>query len=496
MTRKLPIGLALIALTWARPVPAGDDPRPVRDHARLFSPEAVRRADDALEAFRRDHGWQVIIETVESLGGRDVKEHAVADARAAQVRGLFVLIARDEHKVWAQPSRSAEQAFPRTRTEAISGAFIAAFKRKQYDQGLDDAVAAVRGAATPSPLPAAPSAGAVAAKPDPVSPKSTKPSPDVSSSPTAPAGRSEPASEPPPAMGLDRNMVPIIAAVALGGLLLIWLVSMAFRRPQSPANFGGPPADRTQPTGPPAWAGPGATPGPAAGIPPGYAPAVPPGYAPAVPPGYATGARPGSPIGGPAGYGPGYAPAPPAAGGYGPPPPQQGGGNFLGSLAGGIGGAVIGNVLYDQFGRPHHEGHPAPPGAALPPGGHASDVGAIPPPTQAGGWGPDEPPPTPESYNPAAGSGGDWSAPEPEASPPGDWGNTEPQADWGGPAEAPPDDLGAGGDWGDSAAEDRVERGDGGGTESLGGGEITGTETGAGGDWGGAAEGPAQEGDW
>ncbi len=50
----------------------------VRDQAKLFSPEAARKADEALQALRRDHRWQVAIETVDSLDGASARERAVA----------------------------------------------------------------------------------------------------------------------------------------------------------------------------------------------------------------------------------------------------------------------------------------------------------------------------------------------------------------------------------------------------------------------------------
>jgi len=56
----------------------------------------------------------------------------------------------------------------------------------------------------------------------------------------------------------------------------------------------------------------------------------------------------GRPMGGPGG---GY----PAGGpGYGAPGYGGGGGGFMSSLFGGIGGAMAGNWLYDQFSGRHH----------------------------------------------------------------------------------------------------------------------------------------------
>jgi hypothetical protein len=126
---------------------------------------------------------------------------------------------------------------------------------------------------------------------------------------------------------------------------------------------------------------------------------------------------PGGPMRGPGGYGaPGY------GGGGG------GGGGFMSSLFGGIGGAMAGNWLYDQFsGR--HRGYDQP---------------GVAPPSQEG----IAPPDAGNDWGTTAGDGG------------GDWGGT---GDAGG---------GGGGDWG----------GTGGGGGDWGGG-------GGGGDWGGGGGG-------
>src|SRR6267378_2485570 len=102
----IPIGLALAALHGPAICQAQTSPSGVRDRAKLFSEDAVRKADAALDAVRRDRGWQVVVETVDSLGGAPVRDRAVANAEALKVHGLYILIARDEHKVWVTPSRS------------------------------------------------------------------------------------------------------------------------------------------------------------------------------------------------------------------------------------------------------------------------------------------------------------------------------------------------------------------------------------------------------
>lgn len=135
---------------------------------------------------------------------------------------------------------------------------------------------------------------------------------------------------------------------------------------------------------------------------------------------------PGGYRGGPGGPGYGY-----GGGGGG------GGGGFMSSMFGGIGGALAGNWLYDQFsGGRHHGVDPA------------------------------------STYDPAAGAG--TGAVEGQGGPdyvgPNDGG-----ADWGG-GSAP--DTGGGGDWGGGDAGGGGDWGGGGGGGDWGGG-------GGGGDWGG-----------
>ena len=129
--------------------------------------------------------------------------------------------------------------------------------------------------------------------------------------------------------------------------------------------------------------------------------------------GYANQGRMGGPGGGYGPGGPGY-----GAPGYGG---GGGGGGFMSSMFGGIGGALAGNWLYDQFSGRHH--------------------GSV---DQA-------------SYDPATGA-----APAPDASP--EWGEGGAGGDWGGDAG------GAGGDWGGGGGGGGDWGGGGGGDWGGGGG--------------------------
>lgn len=49
----------------------------VRDHARMFSPDAIKEADSIIEALRRKASVGAVIETVETLGDKSLREAAI-----------------------------------------------------------------------------------------------------------------------------------------------------------------------------------------------------------------------------------------------------------------------------------------------------------------------------------------------------------------------------------------------------------------------------------
>jgi hypothetical protein len=116
------------------------------------------------------------------------------------------------------------------------------------------------------------------------------------------------------------------------------------------------------------------------------------------------------------GPGPGYGPQ--GYGGYGAP---RGGGFFSGML-GGLGGALAGNWLYDQFSGRH--GSPG-----------QTDAGAYTPGESTSAYDPAGD--APVGADDTGGMGGSWDDPGP-ADTGGDWGGGDGGADWGG----------GGGDWG------------------------------------------------
>jgi uncharacterized membrane protein YgcG len=146
MNPMIPIALALTLLQG----PSSDPPR-VSDAARMFSGSAVTRANESLGAIARGTGWEVAVKTVDSLGGRPIKDEAVAAAKAANVHGLFFLFSRGDKKFYTVPATSATRTFTPDAIRTIDAAITSAFKAGKFDDGLDAAVAEIRKLAAASP---------------------------------------------------------------------------------------------------------------------------------------------------------------------------------------------------------------------------------------------------------------------------------------------------------------------------------------------------------
>jgi len=385
-TRRAVAALAAFTLIGSAAQAQRAAPSGVRDGAKMFSPGAVAKADGQLDDLRKTTGWGVVIATVEGLDDKTPRDAAVAGAKAAGVHGLYVLLSKGDHKVFAEPSESARSVFDRDVAQAVDDAVVRAFKAKDYDRGLLDAVAVARKAAEAAPTPTRAAA-----------------EPDAAAAPQTAAERPAARTIPAPAAG---SGLPTLLLLGGGVLVGLWLLSRLFRRPPTAAPDAGytpAPNPGYQPQQPPARPGVG----------PGYAPQAGPGYGNPPPgPGYAPQAGPGY---GPAGYGP------PMQGGGG----GGGGGGFVSGALGGAAGAVVGNILYDKFGHPH----PAPQTEAGAFPHQAADPNADWPAAQAGPI-PDDAdrPATPvtpaENYDPNAGTGADWGGDDPAVAP-------DTTADWG-----------------------------------------------------------------
>jgi glc operon protein GlcG len=135
---------AALAL-WIAPVIApaqtgrSDRPRTasdVRDHAKLFDPDAVMMAKHELELIERKFGVQTVVETVESLRGEQAAAVATRNVQVNGVRGIYILIAKDEAKFEMVVTPGFTDALPRARQGFIRDAFLDRLRIKEIDRAL------------------------------------------------------------------------------------------------------------------------------------------------------------------------------------------------------------------------------------------------------------------------------------------------------------------------------------------------------------------------
>jgi uncharacterized membrane protein YgcG len=324
------------------------DAAEIRDKASLFSPEAVKKAEADLERMEREYSVPIQIETIDSLEGQKIDDATPEHARAASAKGIFILIAKNDHKIEVETYKTYAKYLTRARELAIRDVFTHEFKAKNYDGGLSKGLDKIDSTLSEARAEAGGS----------LRPKATAaPAPRRGAQAQAPVARELPGK--PSSLG-GMNMWLTIGL----GLLALFIVIKVLG-----AIFGG---------GNRGYAGNQRMMGPGQGG-----------------------------MGGP-GYGPGY-------GGGG------GGGGFMSSMFGGIGGALAGNWLYDQFSGRHHD-------TSMGQSNYDPTTGAAAPEEPAG----------PDYVGPGDG-GGDWGSSGGDAGSGGggDYGGGG--GDWGG---------GGGGDWG------------------------------------------------
>ena len=84
-----------------------------------------------------------LIETTETLKGENIDETAIRLARRSGLKGVFILIAKKEAKIEVLASRAYAEALPRADRNKVRSVFIERFKKKQFDEGLRQGVAAL-----------------------------------------------------------------------------------------------------------------------------------------------------------------------------------------------------------------------------------------------------------------------------------------------------------------------------------------------------------------
>jgi len=353
----LAIPVALAATLGA----ASAEASAIRDGAKMFSRDAVRKAQAQLDRLERTTHIPVVIETIDEIKGLDSDSTSAARKKAIDAlavhrdeaiddEGIYVLISKREHLISHVLVRKRyAELLPIEKRGAVREAFVEEFKKKDFDGGLTRAVETIE--------------------------RSLRGASGGERSGRAPAGvpvpiQHEGAGRKAAAGGSTMFTFLLIVAGIFGVLLLLRVLGGLFGRS---ARSGMP-------------------------------------------------GQPGMGMGG----GPGY-----SGGGYG-----GGGGGFMSSLFGGLGGALAGNWLYDQFSGRHGQvssadaASPRDYSSGTPDAGGDAIVGA------------DDDPGGGASWDDGGGNdagGGDWGGGD--AGGGGDWGGGG--GDFGGGGG----DFGGGGDW-------------------------------------------------
>jgi len=126
------------------PEPISRPASEVRDTAGLFGAGAIMAAERRLRTIEKETQIATRIETVDSLKGELVDDVISRSARLSGIQGIYVLIARKESKIEVRASRRFLNALSKGRIETIRLAFIEAFRRQEFNEGLTRGVNAIQ----------------------------------------------------------------------------------------------------------------------------------------------------------------------------------------------------------------------------------------------------------------------------------------------------------------------------------------------------------------
>ncbi len=151
--------LLAAGLTWSS-VGAAE----VRDHAGMFTPEAVRKVQDDLSRVERETGVPIVIETIESVPGlaadasskdklRAVNELAVKRDRDIKAEGIYILLSKKDRVLSNVLVRERyESVLTKEKRLKIRNAFVEPFKAGDFDAGLSQAASAIAAALPDGPV--------------------------------------------------------------------------------------------------------------------------------------------------------------------------------------------------------------------------------------------------------------------------------------------------------------------------------------------------------
>lgn len=149
--------LAVLAGWLAAAGPAGAVSPEVKDQANFFSADAVKRANEVIKEIRQRHKKDLLVEThLKPPEGRepgaDAKarerfftDWAVDRARTAGVDGVYVLICKEPSYLRiAVGNETRKKAFTDADRDRLGRLLLERFKKREFDEGLLEAVRSVQ----------------------------------------------------------------------------------------------------------------------------------------------------------------------------------------------------------------------------------------------------------------------------------------------------------------------------------------------------------------
>jgi uncharacterized membrane protein YgcG len=161
MWRSAPLIVLWIALIVVMAVPGGAAAvaPEIKDDAKFFSPEAVKKANADIREIMRRYGRDLLIETfpsapadrlakVKEMSSEDRAKFfhtwAVERAEAAVVNGVYILVCKDPAHVRVEITPKARSVFNERAYDKLTEILLNDFRAKRFDEGLEAAVRFVR----------------------------------------------------------------------------------------------------------------------------------------------------------------------------------------------------------------------------------------------------------------------------------------------------------------------------------------------------------------
>jgi uncharacterized membrane protein YgcG len=156
--RSAPWSLALLTLAALAARSAAVAPE-IKDEAKFFSPDAVKKANAEIREIMRKYGKDLLIETFPTVP-EDQRDKVKAMSReekakffeswarqraeAAVVNGIYILICKDPPHLQVEVSPKVRSMFSKAARDKLIETLVTNFQNKEYDKGLQAAVQFVR----------------------------------------------------------------------------------------------------------------------------------------------------------------------------------------------------------------------------------------------------------------------------------------------------------------------------------------------------------------